>query len=116
MEDESGCSSEAAISVSVKEEARSVYIPNVFSPNGDGFNDVFTVFGGKAVEEIRLLRVFNRWGGLVYEGKEFTPGTTGWNGDFHEKPMNPGVFVYLAEVLWADGEVELLSGDVTLVR
>jgi len=97
---------------------RPVYIPNGFSPNGDGINDGFTLFTGPAAMEIRSLKIFNRWGGLVYIGKNFPPNepSLGWDGTFKGQPVDPGVFVYLAEVAFIDEEVVEYKGDVTVVR
>lgn len=97
---------------------RPVYIPNAISPNGDGINDGFTLFTGPAVRGIQSLKVFNRWGGLVYIGKDFPPNepSLGWDGTFKGQPVNSGVFVYLAEVEFIDGEVVEYKGDVTVVR
>ncbi len=96
-----------------------VYTPNAFSPNGDGVNDGFTLFTKPtAVTAIRSLRVFDRWGELVFLKNDFLPNDPdiGWDGRLNGKPMNPAVFTWLAEVVMADGKVEQLAGDVTLMR
>jgi len=97
---------------------REVYIPNAFSPNGDGINDFFTVFADKGVEQIDLLRIFDRWGNLIYESHALAPNREhlGWDGRFRGKPMQPGVFVYVAEVRFLNGERAVYAGDVTLIR
>jgi gliding motility-associated-like protein len=118
--DINGCPVVAELFVEV-DKNRNVYIPNVFSPNGDGVNDFFQFFSGPGVREIRSLRVFDRWGELVYQVTDLPPSenpdpATGWDGTFRGKLMNPGVYVYIAEVEFLDGEVLLYRGDVTLVR
>lgn len=95
-----------------------VYVPNVFSPNGDGINDKLTVFANKDVKSIDVFRVFDRWGELMYELKDFMPNNTslGWDAIFHGELVNPAVFVHYVE--WRDklGGIHYQYGDVTLVR
>ena len=64
------------------------------------------------------LKVFDRWGELVFEGNDFPPNLTseGWTGKFKEEAMNPGVFVYVAIVRFLDGTEIQYQGDVTLLR
>jgi gliding motility-associated-like protein len=96
-----------------------VYIPNIFSPNGDGENDEFTIFADqKAVVNIHYLQVYSRWGELLWERHDFPPNdvSLGWDGTFQGLPMNPAVFVYQAELEFIDGRKELFKGDVTLER
>ena len=97
---------------------REVYIPNAFSPNSDGVNDFFTLFGGPGVREIRELKIFDRWGELIWEGGNFQPNVErlGWNGMFRGKTLNPGVFVYSATVEYIDDRVLTYGGDVALLR
>ncbi len=112
-----GCLDTARVEVQVIEDLP-LYIPNAFTPNGDGVNDGFTIFGGPALARIESLRIFHRWGGLVFEGREFAPNEPGlgWNGTFEGKPINPAVFAYQATVLFKNGRVVELTGDVTVVR
>ncbi len=116
--DINGCSASAQIFVDI-DRNRNIYIPNVFSPNGDGINDIFQVFTGLGVERISFVRLYDRWGEKVYEEKDLPPspdGTTGWNGVFRGQDMNPAVFLYLIEVVFIDGQVLVYRGDVTLLR
>ena len=115
--DENNCGAADDVYVTVEALER-VYIPNVFSPNGDGQNDVLTVFGGKELKLVRSLRIFDRWGELVFENKNFPPNdpTHGWDGNFNGKRLKSAVFVYLAKVEFANGETKLLAGDVALIR
>jgi gliding motility-associated-like protein len=113
-----GCTDEDDISVFIDRDRR-VFIPNAFSPNGDGNNDLFMIFGDdKHVININKFIVFNRWGEVVYQGLNFKPNDPdfGWDGTLRGEVMNPAVFVYLAEIEFLDGEVVLYKGDVTLVR
>ncbi len=95
-----------------------VFIPNAFSPNGDGYNDIFTVFGGADLEEVKSLRIFSRWGELIYDGQALPPGdyARGWNGEFRGETLPAGLYTYVAEVRMADGQEKAFSGEVELVR
>ncbi|MCB0568314.1 MAG: gliding motility-associated C-terminal domain-containing protein [Phaeodactylibacter sp.] len=97
---------------------RRVFIPNAFSPNEDGRNDLFMVFGGHDIVRIRSFRVFSRTGSLVFEDTDFQPNDIGhaWDGTFRGQELDPGVFVYAAEIEFVDGLVEVFEGDVVLVK
>ena len=112
-----GCTISESVLIKVNKERR-VYIPNVFSPNFDGHNDGFTVFGGKGVEQVRSLRVFDRWGALVFEARDFQPNiaSLGWNGIHKGEKVNPGVYVYVAIIAFSDGTEITYQGDVTVVK
>lgn len=97
---------------------RSVYIPSAFSP-GNSPNDFFVVFGGQDVKFLRTLRIFNRWGSLMFEVKgDLKPNIPdfGWNGQFKGEPMPAGVYLYEVEVEFLDGELLPYTGDVYLMR
>ncbi len=114
--DENGCTATDATTVTVN-KPRPIYIPNAFSPNADGENDVFMIYSDKEVEKVISFRIYNRWGALVFADESFPPNDPahGWNGFFKNEKMNPGVFVYVAEVLFLDGVVVQFSGDVSLL-
>ena len=111
-----GCARSDTLRVQV-DKSRHVYIPNVFSPNDDGDNDRLVISGGKEVDKILLFRVFSRWGELVYEGIDLPPDdlNAGWDGRFHGKTVNPGVFTWIAEVAYIDGVLESFQGSVTVL-
>ena len=115
--DTNGCSTSDIVSVIVRRD-REVYIPNAFSPNGDGSNDEFVIFAGPDVTRIRHLTILDRWGGLVFEQKDFPPNnpTYGWNGTRNGQPFDPAVFVYMVEIEFIDEAVVLYKGDVNLLR
>ncbi|MCB9285333.1 MAG: gliding motility-associated C-terminal domain-containing protein [Lewinellaceae bacterium] len=115
--DADGCPVTDILSVQVQ-KARRLYVPNTFSPNGDGINDRFMVFAGKEVREIREFQVYNRWGSLLYRAGNFQPNdpTYGWDGYFQDHLMDVGVYVFYIEVEFIDGETEIVKGGVTLVR
>lgn len=117
MVDSAGCIAEAPITVVVT-KPRKIYIPNAFSPNGDGVNDVFYIYGGKGVERVDKLLIFDRWGELVYEAYNFQASEMGlgWDGTFEGEDLNPGVFTFLVKVRFLDGWVETLTGDINLAK
>ena len=81
------------------------------------FNDWFYI-QGKGNGIIRTFKIFNRWGAVIFESQNgFINDTShGWDGTFKGKDLNPGVFVYYAEVEYLDGVVDVFAGDVTLVK
>lgn len=116
---EDGCSASDDITVLV-EKKRPVYVPNAFSPNDDGLNDIFTIYASdKIVSKVKSFIVFNRWGETVYQYKDFIPSlnpTYGWDGRLRGKVMQPAVFTWFAELEFIDGRIEVFKGDVTLIR
>ncbi len=118
VSDVNGCTGTDEIQVEV-DKNRNIFIPNVFTPDADGFNDVFSVYSGVGVENINFMRIFDRWGEQVYEGLDLPVGdftNAGWDGRFNGKVMNPGVFIYLIEVEFTDGVTLLYRGDLTLLH
>lgn len=112
-----GCEDEDQLTVFVRKK-RPVYVPNAFSPNLDGTNDVLLIYAGKEVAGVKSFLIFNRWGETVYEFYNFLPNDPayGWNGEHRGKPLDPAVFTWFAEVEFIDGKVELFEGDVTLMK
>lgn len=115
--DLNGCPAEAHVLVPVSRR-RLIYAPNIFSPNGDGQNDRFTLYGNRSVLSIRWLQVFDRWGNLVFSGQDLKPNdeSTGWDGSFRSQAVLPGVYVWQAVVVFLDGVEEVFAGDVTVTR
>jgi gliding motility-associated-like protein len=115
--DENGCTDSDQVTVSVSKD-RPVYVPNAFSPNNDGNNDIFYIFSGSSVANIRSFLVFNRWGETVWQYYNFQPNDPafGWDGTHRGKFMDPAVFTWFAEVEFIDGRVIMYEGDVTLMR
>jgi len=112
-----GCTDTDSLTVFVLDK-RDVYVPNSFSPNDDGRNDRFTVFGGPEVRLVRSLQVWSRWGELLFAAKDVAPNqeNAGWDGFFRGKELPPGVFLWRAELEFVDEVVLSYQGDVTLVR
>ena len=88
-----------------------IFIPNVFSPNSDGNNDVLYVRSNH-IEELTFI-VYNRWGEKVFESKDISYG---WDGRYKGEKLNPAVFVYYVEGTFSDGVPFSKKGNVTLVR
>jgi gliding motility-associated-like protein len=111
----SGCLDSARIAIHVNAPS-GVYIPNIFSPNGDGINDQFVVNTTLTISKFEM-QVFDRWGDLVYDGHDVARG---WDGTAKGQPQNPGVYVYWIKMDFINGkgemEQKLWSGDVSLLR
>ncbi|MBL7828643.1 MAG: choice-of-anchor L domain-containing protein [Saprospiraceae bacterium] len=114
--DSLGCRAEDQILVSV-EKPRKVFVPTAFTPNGDFVNDLLLVHGQKTSKALNF-RIYDRWGEIVYEAKDFAfnDETIGWDGTFRGQPMDPGVYVWVLEVEYVDGETEVYKGNTTLIR
>lgn len=112
---EYGCKATDRLRIRVIEDCagKMVYVPNTFTPNGDGQNDVLKVFG-PGVASVKEIRIFNRWGQLVFETND--PSNIGWDGTYKGQELNPGVFVYYMDVLCINGERTIKKGDITLLR
>ncbi len=114
----SGCTSSDEVLVMVSKE-RDVFIPNAFSPNNDGINDLFMIYADQSVQEVKAFRIFDRWGELIFEAGGFQPNNRqfGWTGKTFGDEFAPlGVYVYMAEIEFKDGIVQIFKGDVTLVK
>lgn len=112
--DAEGCSVEDSVTVALR---CPIYLPNAFSPNDDGRNDRFELYSGAEVQII-AFRIFNRWGGLVYEQKAFGSSDDAryWDGRFRGEPAPAGAYAFYIELVNAAGEEELHEGEVLLVR
>lgn len=118
MKDTTGCQVEDFVTVRVY-KSRDIYIPNAFSPNNDGINDLFYPFAGFEVTSIQNMKIFDRWGGLLFEtGAPFPPNDfrAGWDGTARGKIADVGVYLYTLDVEFIDGEVVLFAGEVNLIR
>jgi len=116
--DANGCTAADSIRISVQ-SPDFVYVPNIFSPDGDGANDFFGIFADPdKVQSVELLRVYDRWGSLVYAsaGAAINETTSGWNGTWRGQLLAPGIYVWYASIRLADGSLLQKSGDVLLQR
>ena len=110
-----GCITEDDIYVFVENKKR-IFIPNAFSPDGDGINDIFMIYAGKGVEEVEQFQIFTRWGEMVFQKNNFQPNDPffGWDGYFKGRIMNPAVFVFFAKIKYINGQSEIVKGDLFL--
>lgn len=114
--DEAGCEATDKIQIRVN-KSRVVLVPTGFTPNGDNLNNKLLVHGTQDAM-IKLFRVHDRWGELLFENGDFPTNDTeaGWDGTFRGKEMPAGVYVWYLEVEYNDGRKELLKGSTMLVR
>lgn len=102
----------AQVIVFDNECADNFYMPTAFSPNGDGQNDELCIYGAYCVTQM-LLRIYDRWGELVYSSTDVTKC---WNGIYNNKKLDAGVFTFKLNVVFSGGENHSISGNVTLVQ
>lgn len=111
--DPNGCEAKEDVVVIVAPEYE-VFIPNAFTPNGDGNNDYFEIFGNKEAWKHFEVDVFNRLGEKVFESNDMN---FKWDGTFRGKPESPSVFVYMVRVVYLNNYTDkMFKGSVTLLR
>jgi gliding motility-associated-like protein len=115
--DRFGCGTQRDITVVVLCDKINFFIPNTFSPNGDGQNEVFYP-RGTGLFRIKSMMIFNRWGEVVFEKKDFPPNdpSAGWTGYFKGRKASADVYIYLIEILCENNTVIPARGNVTLLR
>jgi gliding motility-associated-like protein len=112
-----GCSGSDTINIKAICENTQVFIPNAFTPDNNGKNDVFMV-RGKGILQVKSMRIFNRWGQLVFEKSNFPPNDPafGWNGRINNVEGVSNVFAYIVEVVCENGTPFFYRGNVTLIK
>ncbi len=117
LTDDAGCLGQDSVRIRVSDE-RPVYLPNAFSPNGDGINDEFTVYANPSVDVIESLQIFDRWGNMVYFAQDIPANqpALGWDGRFKGQVMPPAVFTAVAKIRFIDDVIQTFGGDLTLIR
>ncbi len=113
--DQWGCYDQQCRNIIVKDPLQ-VFVPNSFTPNGDGTNDVFFASVAGYDQEVQELLVFDRWGELIYDSQKFSEG---WNGAYQNSGdvLPTGVYVWKLRVKAADsGERKEYIGSVTLLK
>jgi gliding motility-associated-like protein len=115
--DSNGCRNKENINVNVLCQGITVFLPNTFSPNGDGSNDVFYV-RGRGLDRVKTLRIFSRWGQIIFEQKDFPVNSMqhGWDGKIQGQKPHPDVYVYQVELYCDNGELINLEGNVALIQ
>lgn len=106
-----GCRDTVSAPVTARTLTDQIYIPNAFSPNGDGLNDVLRVYGN-IIREVRFV-VFNQWGEKIFESRN---QATGWDGTYKGKQQPSGVYIYVCDIILNDGQKLQKKGSINLVR
>jgi gliding motility-associated-like protein len=111
------CSDTATLAVNVYFQNK-LALPNTFTPNGDGKNDIFYVISGEMVSRVNQFQIFSRWGEKVFETANVMPNdySGGWDGNFRGKPAPAGTYVYVLILGLTDGTTETHRGNITLLR
>lgn len=114
IEDENGCKNIETITILIRDfecELPYIFIPNAFTPNNDGENDIFYVRANSITDV--YLAVYNRWGQKVFETRDLNQG---WDGTFNGIPLEPDVFGYYLEIECFNGLKQFKKGNVALIR
>lgn len=107
-----GCRNSDEVIVSIICNGEVLYIPNIFSPNDNGKNDVFLV-RNNGILKLQILRIYDRWGELIFETDSWDKG---WDGTYKGKQLPPAVYVYYLKAFCNSGDMILRKGNITLVR
>lgn len=99
-------------------EAEPAFIPNIFSPNQDGINDIFFIPRNPKITKIIQFEIYDRWGNHVFGRKDFPAGdeSFGWDGRFNNRLLDPAVFVYYIRYTGTDNTEKFIKGNLTLIR
>jgi len=89
-----------------------IAIPNAFTPNGDGRNDIFDISASCSLKYFKMS-IYNRWGELIFESLD---QGIGWDGKYKGSPQGPGIYVFLLDVTFEDGSNAFKEGSLTLLR
>lgn len=108
---EDGCKDTASVRVNLAGNAADLFIPNAFTPNNDGKNDVFKVYGSTVIGA--EIRIYTQWGALIYETDD---NTKGWDGTSKGKPQAVGPYIYVVKVRTKDQDTFLKKGTINLIR
>ncbi len=111
VKDTLGCVGTSSVLVKVYKGV-TYYIPNAFTPNNDGLNDVFRAIA-PGIQQTNYFRIFNRWGKLMFETHD---ATKGWNGTYLGAQQPSAVYVWVIKGLDVSGKIVELKGTVTLIR
>ena len=89
-----------------------VHIPNAFTPNGDGLNDILLPIT-EGIAEVQQFRIYDRWGREIYA---WQPGGKGWDGTYRSMPSEPGAYVWYFKGIGVDEKLYEQKGTVVLIR
>lgn len=111
--DSNNCTSMDSVLITVKENCGAVFVPNAFSPNDDGQNDILYVMCNPACVSALSFNIYDRWGNLVFKTSD---PTVGWDGTYKSKPMNTGTYVYTIKYTDDKGNAVSGHGNIALVK
>ncbi len=110
------CTAKDSVKVQI-EGSFSERIPNAFTPNNDGINDIFNVVPDNCIKIVRRLRIYNRWGNLVFDKPDLSPQKKeGWDGLNNSNALGADVYVFVMEIDFVDGTFKKISGEVNLLH
>ncbi|MEO6190167.1 MAG: gliding motility-associated C-terminal domain-containing protein [Saprospiraceae bacterium] len=112
-----GCTGVDSLFIRIRKEYK-IFFPNVISPNDDNVNDFFSTKGNNALESIKKIEIYDRWGGRCYnrENVSLNDFDKLWDGKINGEKVNPGVFTYIVAANFIDGTTQVFSGDITVLR
>jgi large repetitive protein len=110
-----GCSASDTVNIKVSCDKSQIFIPNAFTPDGDGINDLLIIRG---TGTIKYFRIFNRWGEMVFEKMNFRPDNANyaWDGKIKGVAGPPDVYVYTAEAMCDNGTVLTYKGNISILK
>lgn len=112
LSDVSGCDSTISTTLVARSSSDCVSPPNAFTPNADGYNDVWVVYQHGCVQRVKV-DVYNRWGSLVFHSDNYN---NDWNGEYNNKPLPDATYYYVVSPVYTDGRQPVLKGNVTILR
>jgi len=118
IEDSLGCVISDNVLVQVIEKGN-IYVPNIFTPNGDQQNDLVQIFAGPGITEYDFFGIFDRWGNQVFGAQNFTYAelaNISWDGKLKNEELMPAVFTYIVKYRLINGKEETKTGDILLLR
>lgn len=113
------CGSASSIANVAFKNCQQIFVPNIFTPNGDSQNDILYIHAPpNIIKVIKRFEIYNRWGNKIFSQTNIQPNdaTSGWNGLVNGKAVNADVFVWWAEIEFVDGYTTIFSGDVNIIK
>lgn len=115
LTDATGCSVDSTITIT--QFNCPFYIPNIFSPNGDGLNDLFEINTHPDFDGVfQHLEIYDRWGNLIFKTQSLDNTEYKWNGEFQGKPVPIGVYMYVLTFNYLGRAKEVIGGTINLLR
>jgi len=110
------CDKNAKVTVTVK--PCGVYVPDAFSPNHDGQNEVLHVYASHCIKQISKMTIYDRWGEVIYQRENFSASdqSGGWDGMYHGEISTPGVYPYKIQAVMVSGMTGDFKGVINLIR